>query len=152
MGKRLEFPADRGVVYGLLLLMYTTLPATEIVLYGKTGEHSTAMLRKRVLDYNAVLGYFGEAYFYLWARRKTNLDAIGIVRTSQGRRHDFGRGVDQHRLLPPRTPHYNQSSSSHPNRWTRVHGSERPNFPDFSKFPPRSWPACLWFSTCSTDA
>jgi hypothetical protein len=71
--------------YVLLLLMYATLPATEMVLYGtawnaRYRDLLPALLRKRVLN-NEVLGYSGEAYFYVWARRETNLDTLDIVRT-----------------------------------------------------------------------
>ena len=71
--------------YVLLLLMYATLPATEMVLYGtawgaRYRDLLPALLRKRVLN-NEVLGYSGEAYFYVWARRETNLDALDVLRT-----------------------------------------------------------------------
>ncbi|MFB6249244.1 MAG: hypothetical protein ABEL97_11815 [Salinibacter sp.] len=71
--------------YVLLLLMYATLPVTEMVLYGTAwgARHRDllpALLRKRVLN-NEVLGYSGEAYFYVWARRETNLDALDVLRT-----------------------------------------------------------------------
>lgn len=71
--------------YILLLLMYATLPLTEVVLYGKIwdAEGSTllpALLRKRVLN-NDVLGYSGEAYFSLWAHRNTTLGYREILET-----------------------------------------------------------------------
>lgn len=71
--------------YILLLLMYATLPATEAVLYGKAWNARyrdllPALLRKRVLN-NDILGYSGEAYFYLWTQRKTGLDGVDILRT-----------------------------------------------------------------------
>lgn len=71
--------------YVLLLLMYATLPVTEMVLYGtawgaRYRSLLPALLRKRVLN-NDVLGYSGEAYFYVWARRETNLDALDVLRT-----------------------------------------------------------------------
>jgi len=71
--------------YVLFLLMYATLPATEVVLYGaawgaRYRDLLPALLRKRVLN-NDVLGYSGEAYFYVWAQRETNLDALDVVRT-----------------------------------------------------------------------
>jgi hypothetical protein len=71
--------------YILFLLMYATLPATEVVLYGaawgaRYRDLLPALLRKRVLN-NDVLGYSGEAYFYLWAYRETNLEALDIART-----------------------------------------------------------------------
>jgi hypothetical protein len=71
--------------YVLFLLMYATLPATEVVLYGaawgaRYRDLLPALLRKRVLN-NDVLGYSGETYFYLWAYRETNLEALDIART-----------------------------------------------------------------------
>jgi hypothetical protein len=71
--------------YILLLLMYATLPLTEMVLYGKAwnanpGSLLPALLRKRVLN-NDVLGYSGEAYFSIWAYRNTNLEYGGILKT-----------------------------------------------------------------------
>ncbi|MFB6098253.1 MAG: hypothetical protein ABEK84_03920, partial [Salinibacter sp.] len=71
--------------YILLLLMYATLPLTEVVLYGKIWDTNAwillpALLRKRVLN-NDVLGYSGEAYFSLWAHRNTNLEYRQIFET-----------------------------------------------------------------------
>jgi len=71
--------------YILFLLMYATLPATEVVLYGaawreRYGALLPALLRKRVLN-NDVLGYSGEAYFYVWAQRATKIDAVDVART-----------------------------------------------------------------------
>lgn len=71
--------------YILLLLMYATLPLTEIAIYGKAWNTDSwsllpALLRKRVLN-NDVLGYSGEAYFYVWARRNTNLASRGVFET-----------------------------------------------------------------------
>ncbi len=71
--------------YVLLLLMYATLPATEAILYGRTWtaryrDLLPVLLRKRVLN-NDVLGYSGEAYFYLWVQRHTNLARRQIAET-----------------------------------------------------------------------
>jgi len=71
--------------YILLLLMYATLPATEMVLYGRAWNANAwallpALLRKRVLN-NDVLGYSGEAYFLVWARRHTNLGYRQVFET-----------------------------------------------------------------------
>lgn len=71
--------------YILLLLMYATLPVTEAVLYGKAwnARYATllpALLRKRVLN-NDVLGYSGEAYFYLWTQHNTNLSHREVFQT-----------------------------------------------------------------------
>lgn len=71
--------------YIILLLMYATLPVTEAVLYGKAWNARfrdllPALLRKRVLN-NEVIGYSGEAYFYLWMRGRTNLSSGDILRT-----------------------------------------------------------------------
>jgi len=71
--------------YVLLLLMYATLPAAEVVIYGRawttSGWHLLpVLLRKRVLN-NDVLGYSGEAYFYVWTARHTPLGHGDILRT-----------------------------------------------------------------------
>ncbi len=71
--------------YVLLLLMYGTLPLTEAVLYGtawnaRYRDLLPVLFRKRVLN-NDVLGYSGEAYFYLWTRRETNLGQGDALRT-----------------------------------------------------------------------
>jgi len=71
--------------YVLLLLMYATLPATEMVLYGTAWNGSPwallpALLRKRVLN-NDVAGYSGEVYFSAWAYRHTNLGSREILAT-----------------------------------------------------------------------
>jgi len=72
--------------YVLLLLMYATLPLTEMVLYGRAWNADSAwallpaLLRKRVLN-NDVLGYSGEAYFSVWAHRHTNLGSRTILGT-----------------------------------------------------------------------
>ena len=71
--------------YVLLLLMYATLPVTEMVLYGAAWSAQyrallPALLRKRVLN-NDVLGYSGEAYFALWTQRHTNLGYRQVVAT-----------------------------------------------------------------------
>lgn len=71
--------------YVLLLLMYATLPVTEAILYGRawTARYRDllpVLLRKRVLN-NDVLGYSGEAYFYLWVQRHTNLSRRQIAET-----------------------------------------------------------------------
>lgn len=71
--------------YILLFLMYATLPATEMVLYGTIWNANAwallpALLRKRVLN-NDVLGYSGEAYFSVWAQHNTNLGYGPILQT-----------------------------------------------------------------------
>lgn len=71
--------------YILLLLMYATLPLTELVIYGKAWNTSARsllppILRKRVLN-NDVLGYSGEAYFYLWVHRNTGIGHREILET-----------------------------------------------------------------------
>lgn len=71
--------------YILLLLMYATLPATEAVLYGRAWSISSydllpVLLRKRVLN-NDVLGYSGEAYFYLWVKNNLGLARRRIAET-----------------------------------------------------------------------
>lgn len=71
--------------YILLFLMYATLPLTEVVLYGKAWDADSwallpVLLRKRVLN-NDVLGYSGEAYFYLWTQRNTNLEHQQVLGT-----------------------------------------------------------------------
>lgn len=71
--------------YILLLAMYATLPAAEVVIYSKTWKAPglrllPALLRKRVLN-NDVAGYSGEAYFYVWARRTLGLEHRTILTT-----------------------------------------------------------------------
>jgi len=71
--------------YILLVLMYVTLPVTEAIIYGKAwGLPSRRLLpvlfRKRVLN-NDVLGYSGEAYFFLWMQRNSEIARRRILAT-----------------------------------------------------------------------
>ncbi|WP_245846217.1 hypothetical protein [Longibacter salinarum] len=71
--------------YILLVLMYVTLPVTEAVIYGKAWEVSSRKLlpvlfRKRVLN-NDVLGYSGEAYFFLWMQRNSQIERRRLLTT-----------------------------------------------------------------------
>jgi hypothetical protein len=55
------------------------IPAYEIVWRRPLWRHVQAFLRKRVYNF-AVMGYSGEAFFTLWARRTLNLSDGEIVR------------------------------------------------------------------------
>lgn len=56
----------------------TEIPAYEIVWRTPLWRHWTAFLRKRVYNF-AVMGYSGEAFFTLWARRTLSLSDRDIV-------------------------------------------------------------------------
>lgn len=56
----------------------TEIPAYELVWRTPLWRHWTAFLRKRVYNF-AVMGYSGEAFFTLWARRTLNLSDRDIV-------------------------------------------------------------------------
>lgn len=63
--------------YALFLLRYFALPLTEIPAYELVWRrplwrHVAAFVRKRVYNF-AVVGYSGEAFFTLWARRRLDL-------------------------------------------------------------------------------
>ncbi len=69
--------------YAIFTLRYfaqplTEIPAYEIVWRTPLWRHWTAFLRKRVYNF-AVMGYSGEAFFTLWARRTLNLSDRDIV-------------------------------------------------------------------------
>lgn len=71
--------------YVLLALMYVTLPVTEAIIYGRAWEVSSRSLlpvlfRKRVLN-NDVLGYSGEAYFFLWMQKNSEIARRRILAT-----------------------------------------------------------------------
>lgn len=55
-----------------LLLPLAEIPAYEIVWRRPLWRHFPAFLRKRVYNF-AIMGYSGEAFFALWARRMLNL-------------------------------------------------------------------------------
>lgn len=55
------------------------IPAYEIVWRRPLWRHVQAFLRKRVYNF-AVMGYSGEAFFTLWARRALNLSDSEIIR------------------------------------------------------------------------
>lgn len=55
-----------------LLLPLAEIPAYEIVWRRPLWRHFSAFLRKRVYNF-AIMGYSGEAFFALWARRTLNL-------------------------------------------------------------------------------
>lgn len=71
--------------YLMMLAMYVTLPLAETLIFRRLWALPWSsvwlFLRKRVLN-EAVLGYSGEAYLYLWARRRTELAAraMGAVK------------------------------------------------------------------------
>ena len=77
-------PAD-PLFYLLFTAMYLALPAAELAIFRRHWPIGPAaiwlFLRKRVLN-EAVFGYSGEAYLYLWAKRQPGLrrDALGIVK------------------------------------------------------------------------
>jgi hypothetical protein len=56
----------------------TEIPAYELVWRTPLWRHWTAFLRQRVYNF-AVMGYSGEAFFTLWARRTLNLSDRDIV-------------------------------------------------------------------------
>ena len=71
--------------YILLALMYVTLPVTEAVIYGRAWDVSSRSLlpvlfRKRVLN-NDVVGYSGEAYFFLWMQKNSEIARRQILAT-----------------------------------------------------------------------
>lgn len=71
--------------YILLALMYVTLPVTEAVIYGRAWNVSSRSLlpvlfRKRVLN-NDVVGYSGEAYFFLWMQKNSEIARRQILAT-----------------------------------------------------------------------
>lgn len=71
--------------YLLFAAMYLTLPVAELAIFRRLWEIGPGslwvFLRKRVLN-DAVLGYSGEAYLYLWARRQPGfrISAMGAVK------------------------------------------------------------------------
>ena len=71
--------------YLLMVAMYLTLPLTETLIFRRLWALPWSslwlFLRKRVLN-EAVFGYSGEAYVYMWARRQTGLAAraMGAVK------------------------------------------------------------------------
>ena len=69
--------------YCLFLLRYFALPLSEIPAYEivwrrSLWRHVTAFVRKRVYNF-AVVGYSGEAFFTLWARRRLGLSDPAIL-------------------------------------------------------------------------
>lgn len=71
------------IFYLCFLLRYFALPLTEIPTYEivwkrSLWRHVTAFVRKRVYNF-AVMGYSGEAFFTLWARRRLALSDKEIL-------------------------------------------------------------------------
>lgn len=69
--------------YLIFTLRYLALPLSEIPAYETTWNvklwrHFSAFLRKRVYNF-AVMGYSGEGFFSLWARRALNLSDRDIL-------------------------------------------------------------------------
>lgn len=69
--------------YAIFVLRYLLQPLSEIPAYGLVWRaplwrHWSAFLRKRVYNF-AVMGYSGEAFFTLWARRTLNLSDRDII-------------------------------------------------------------------------
>jgi hypothetical protein len=71
--------------YLLFVAQYLTLPVSEVIIFRRLWALPLSsiwlFLRKRVLN-EAVFGYSGEAYIYLWAKRQTGLAAraMGAVK------------------------------------------------------------------------
>lgn len=61
-----------------LLQPLSEIPAYELVWKTPLWRHWTAFIRKRVYNF-AVMGYSGEAFFTLWARRNLNLSDRDII-------------------------------------------------------------------------
>jgi hypothetical protein len=59
-------------------LPLSEIPAYEIVWRRRLWRHASAFLRKRVYNF-AVMGYSGEAFFTLWARRTLDLSGRDIL-------------------------------------------------------------------------
>lgn len=77
-----ELPGS-PLFYALFTLRYLALPLTEIPTYGLVWRrplwrHFSAFLRKRVYNF-AVMGYSGEGFFTLWARRTLDLSDREIL-------------------------------------------------------------------------
>ena len=77
-----ELPAS-PFFYAIFVLRYLALPLSEIPTYELVWRrplwrHFTAFLRKRVYNF-AVMGYSGEGFFTLWARRNLNLSDREIL-------------------------------------------------------------------------
>ena len=69
--------------YLFFALRFLALPASEMVIYEliwgvRLRQHFAAFLRKRVYNF-AVMGYSGEGFLTLWARRRLDLDDKTIV-------------------------------------------------------------------------
>lgn len=73
------------VFYLLFVAQYLTLPMSEVLIFRRLWalpmSSIRVFLRKRVLN-EAVFGYSGEAYVYMWARRQSDLAAraMGAVK------------------------------------------------------------------------
>lgn len=70
--------------YLFFVLRFFALPLSEIPAYErvwgvKLWRHVTAFVRKRVYNF-AVMGYSGEAFFTLWARRHLGLSDIDVLK------------------------------------------------------------------------
>ncbi|MEO1149892.1 MAG: hypothetical protein AAFW83_02780 [Pseudomonadota bacterium] len=69
--------------YVFFALRFLALPLSELLIYQMIwevplGKHWPAFLRKRVYNF-AVMGYSGEGFLTLWARRKLPLDDKAVV-------------------------------------------------------------------------
>ncbi|MEZ4700467.1 MAG: hypothetical protein R2834_09060 [Rhodothermales bacterium] len=67
------------------LLVYISIPLTDVITYGKTWGHSLwfgmpAFIKKRIYNQD-VLGYSGEVYFAGWAQKQLRLPLSNILRT-----------------------------------------------------------------------
>jgi hypothetical protein len=82
-GEVMEALPTSPLFYGCFLLRYfaaplSEIPAYELVWRRSLWTHISAFLRKRVYNYS-VLGYSGEAFFALWARRRLDLSDRDIM-------------------------------------------------------------------------
>ena len=71
--------------YALLLLVYFTLPAAQILAYRVTWSFPLrhgipAFLKKRILNVD-VLGYSGEVFLYSWAARHVDARPVALMET-----------------------------------------------------------------------
>jgi len=70
--------------YLIFVLLYFSLPVAEVLIYRQIWQFPTAsgfrvFLNKRVYN-NEVIGYSGEFYLYLWAKRKLGLPGEQVMK------------------------------------------------------------------------
>ena len=76
---------DSPAFYAIFAAMFATLPACEVwifrILWGlPVRQLAPAAVRRRIFS-SQILDYSGEAYAYVWAKRRTSLSAAAILRT-----------------------------------------------------------------------